>query len=174
MSNSCDDAAVRHGPWVEMAKYCRPLLRGSAPIDWSCGASDVAPTYFRSELRSSEKLTHADVTVSEHDGAAPLVACSSKPAMVERTAVLPEPLLTPCPLSGRRVDCTAPSGIWIDDACVITDAGRGEAYAGTRRFGTPVPLNSTRPLVSARYSRGRPPWDRSTVGSMVLVSCDGL
>jgi hypothetical protein len=34
-------------------------------------------------------------------------------------------------------------------------------------------LNCTRPLASATYWRGTPPWSRSTVGSIVLVSLVG-
>src|SRR5256885_13730099 len=116
MSNSCDDPAVRHGPCVVTEKYASPSDSGSSPIEPSCGASEVAPKYFRSADRSSGKWTQADVTDTEQDRASPLVACSSKPATVDCTAVAPEPWLTRCPVSGSNAVWTAPPGSVIDDA----------------------------------------------------------
>src|SRR3954451_426520 len=150
-----------------------PSVFGSAPIDRCCSASEVTPTYFRSAARSSEKLTQPSVTVAEQAGALPLEAASSKPATVDRTAVAPEPWFTRLPVNGSIADCCFDVGMLSDDGWVITEAGRGAAYTGTRRFGTPEPVSATRPLASAWYSRGRPPCWRSTVGSIVLVSLDG-
>src|SRR5262249_31414754 len=98
---------------------------------------------------------------------------SSKPATSESIAVAPDPWLTPVPVSGISVDWCAPSGIVIDDACVMFDVGRGAAYTGTFSVGAPADCSTTSPLASAWYTRGFPPWVRSTVGSIVLVSLDG-
>src|SRR3954471_18219912 len=130
MSNSCVEAAVRHGPWVVTEKYANPSDKGFWPIEFSCGASDVAPMYFRSADRSSEKATHPLVTVAVQSGSRPLLACSSKPATVERTASAPEPWLTCRPVSGSSADWTLPPGIVMTLGCVIFEAGRGAAYAG--------------------------------------------
>ena len=139
----------------------------------SCGASEVAPRYFRSADRSSGKLTHPEVTLAEQAGTLPLLACSSNPATVDCTSVPPEPWSTCCPLSGRTEVCTAPPGIVNDAGCVIVEAGRGAAYAGTRSEGCVSLVSTTSPLASASYWRGRPPWLLLTVGSMVFVSALG-
>src|SRR6478672_12762939 len=168
MSNSWDDAAVRQGPWVVTEKYARPSVSGSCPLASSCRASDVAPRYLRSADRSSGKLTHPEVTVAEQAGARPFFAWSSNPATVDWTSVSPDPWSTCCPVSGRTEVCTAPLGIVNDAGCVIVEAGRGAAYAGTRSSGWVSLVSTTLPLASASYWRGRPPWSRSTVGSMVF------
>ena len=47
-----------------MAKYASPLAAGSRPTARNCGASEVAPTYFKSAIRSSRKFTHPLVTAA--------------------------------------------------------------------------------------------------------------
>src|SRR5580765_1098036 len=121
MSNSCDDAAVRHGFWVVTEKYTSPSCSGSCPLASSCRASEVAPRYFRSADRSSGKLTHPEVAAPEQVGTRPFFAWSSNPATVDWTSVSPEPWSTCCPASGRTEVCTAPPGILNEDGCVIVE-----------------------------------------------------
>src|SRR4051794_2562250 len=127
MSNSCEDAAVRHGPWVEIAKYASPLaeVSGFSPTASSCGALDVAPTYFRSDDFSSENATQPVAWSFAQFGSAPLFACSSKPATIDWTASAPDPWSTDWPLSGRNVFATAPVGRPSVDGWVMAEAGRG-------------------------------------------------
>src|SRR4051812_34658853 len=146
MSNSWLEAAVRHGPCVLMAKYASPSDSGFCPIELSCGASDVAPMYFRSADLSSGKETQPLVTVVLQSGSRPLLACSSKPATVERTASAPEPWLTCRPVSGSRAVWTLPPGMVMTLGCVIFEAGRGAAYAGTRSVGAVWLESCTKPL----------------------------
>src|SRR4051794_14700240 len=62
-----------------------------------------------------------------------------------------------------------------DEGWVITEAGRGAEYTGTRSSGTlpEVGASSRLPLASARNSSGRSSPSRPWVGSTVLVSSDG-
>src|SRR2546430_767260 len=104
-------------------------------------------------------------SVFRSNSAATIVSLSVRRGVEGPPAGAPAP-----PVRGRTVAGTDPAGIVSDAGWVIADAGRGAAYAGTRRSGTPLPWNSTMPLASAWYSRGSPPWVRATVGSIVLVS----
>src|SRR5690348_6147352 len=115
MSYSTDPVGVRHGAWAVTEKYAIPSLSGFCPFATSCGASEVAPRYFRSASRSSGKLTHPDVTDTEQFGTRPLRACSSKPATVDWTRVWPEPWSTCLPLSESNPLCTRPPESANDD-----------------------------------------------------------
>src|SRR5262245_40375015 len=133
MSYSFCDAAVCQGPWVEMAKYSSPHWKsglqpgasGLSPIDWSCGASDVVPTYFRSAACSSLAWMQPVVRDALQLGRAPLVAWSSNPDTIESIEVRPLPCPIPWPLSGNSAVWIAPPGIRSDVGWVMAEAGRG-------------------------------------------------
>src|SRR3954447_22995137 len=165
-----------------MAKYSSPHwpsalqapARGSSPSDCSSGAFDVVLTYFRSAAFSSLAWMKPLVTDPPQAGSAPLLACSSKPATSDWIAVEPEPWWTPVPLSASDVVWMAPAGMSRAAAWVIVEAGRGAEETGTRRVRpASAGVNSSRPLASARNSRGRPLWVESMVESIVLVSLVG-
>ena len=103
------------------------------------------------------------------------MACSSNPDTSDWIAVLPEPWLTPPPLSGSEYVWIAPEGMSTFAGWVIVEAGRGAEYTGTRSCGMPPPSgeNRTRPLASATNSRGSPLCVAATVGSFVFVSSVG-
>ena len=100
MSYSSDNAGVRHGPRVVIAKYSSPRLRrGFFLIAVSSGALDVVPMYFKSAAFSSAAWMQPVATELRQLCNAPLLAWSSNPASSDLIAVAPLPRLSWVPFS---------------------------------------------------------------------------